>query len=73
VTAGALALLGAGLGTVGAYGALLAWHRSDLTPLGRVPVSNLIVILVGLPLIATLGGWLLAGAEPSGVASRPME
>ena len=48
-TAGALALLGAVLGTAGAYAALLAWHRSDLSPLGRVPVVNLIVILVGLP------------------------
>ena len=40
-TAGALALLGALLGTAGAYAALLAWHRSDLSPLGHVPVANL--------------------------------
>ena len=65
-TAGALALLGALLGTAGAYAALLAWHRSNLHPLTHVPVANLVIILVGLPLIATAAGWLLAGREPVG-------
>jgi putative ABC transport system permease protein len=73
VTAGALALLGAILGTVGAYAALLAWHRSDLSPLGHVPILNLALILVGLPLIATVAGWLFAGAEPRAIARRPLE
>ena len=68
-----LALLGAILGTAGAYAALLAWHRSDLSSLGRVPVVNLIVILAGLPLIATMAGWLLAGREPPVIARRPLE
>jgi putative ABC transport system permease protein len=72
-TAGALGLLGAVLGTAGAYAALLAWHRSDLSPLGRVPVVNLIVILAGLPVIATVTGWLVAGREPSAIARRPLE
>ena len=72
-TAGALALLGAILGTAGAYAALLAWHRSDLSPLGRVPVINLIVILAGLPVIASVAGWLLAGGEPPMIARRPLE
>jgi putative ABC transport system permease protein len=72
-TAGALALLGAFLGTAGAYAALLAWHRSDLSPLGRVPVVNLIVIVAGLPAIAFIGGWLLAGREPPAIARRPLE
>jgi putative ABC transport system permease protein len=72
-TAGALALLGAVLGTAGAYAALLAWHRSDLSPLGRIPVVNLVVILVGLPVIATVAGWLLAGREPPAIARRPLE
>ena len=72
-TAGALALLGAVLGTAGAYGALLAWHRSNLSPLGRVPVVNLILIVVGLPVIAAIAGWLLAGREPPAIARRPLE
>ena len=42
-TAGALALLGALLGTGGAYLALIAWHRSDLHPLTQVPYLDLVV------------------------------
>jgi putative ABC transport system permease protein len=72
-TAGALALLGALLGTAGAYVALLAWHRSDLSPLSNVPAADLVVILVGLPLIAGAGAWLLAGREPPALARRPLE
>jgi putative ABC transport system permease protein len=72
-TAGALAFLGAILGTAGAYAALLAWHRSDLSPLGNIPVVNLVVILAGLPMIATVAGWLLAGGEPPVFARRPLE
>jgi putative ABC transport system permease protein len=72
-TAGALALLGAALGTAGAYSALLAWHRSDLSPLAKVPVANLMVILVGLPVLATAAGWLLAGAEPPAMARQPLD
>jgi putative ABC transport system permease protein len=72
-TAGALALLGALLGTGGAYLALLAWHRSDLHPLTHVPVANLVIIIAGLPLIATAAGWLLAGREPPVIARQPLE
>ena len=69
-TSGALALLGAVLGTAGAYAALFAWHRSDLSPLGRVPALDLAAIVVGLPLLAAGGGWLFAGREPPTMA-RP--
>jgi putative ABC transport system permease protein len=72
-TAGALALLGALLGTAGAYAALLAWHRSNLHPLTHVPVGNLLIILVGLPLVATTAGWLLAGREPPALARQPLD
>jgi putative ABC transport system permease protein len=72
-TAGALALLGALLGTAGAYLALVAWHRSDLHPLTHVPMVNLLLIVIGLPLAATIGGWLLAGREPPAIARRPLE
>jgi putative ABC transport system permease protein len=71
-TSGALALLGALLGTAGAYAALLVWYRSDLSPLGRVPVLDLVLILVGLPLVAAAGGWLLAGREPAAMARQPL-
>jgi putative ABC transport system permease protein len=72
-TSGALALLGAVLGTAGAYAALLAWHRSDLSPLGHVPLADLLIILIGLPVIATAAGWLLSGREPPAVNRRPIE
>ena len=72
-TSGALALLGALIGTAGAYAALLAWHRSNLHPLTNVPVVNLILIVAALPLIAAGGGWLLAGREPGAIARQPLE
>jgi putative ABC transport system permease protein len=72
-TAGALAALGAIVGTAGAYAALLAWHRSDLTPLSQVPVLNLVTIIVGLPVLAAAGGWLLAGREPAAIARQPLQ
>ena len=72
-TSGALAFLGAVLGTAGAYAALLVWYRSDLSPLGRVPAVNLVIILVGLPLLAGVGGWLLAGREPPAMGRQPLE
>src|SRR6266545_2574612 len=66
-TAGALCLLGALLGTAVAYLAAIAWYRSSLgTTISHVPVDDLIVVVVGLPLAATIGGWLLAGREPPG-------
>ena len=72
-TSGALALLGALLGTAGAYAALLVWYHSDLSQLGRVPVVNLVLILAALPALATASGWLLAGREPKVIARRPLE
>jgi putative ABC transport system permease protein len=72
-TSGALALLGALLGTAGAYAALLAWYRSDLSRLGHVPLADLPIILVGLPVIATAAGWLLSGREPPAISRRPIE
>jgi putative ABC transport system permease protein len=72
-TAGALALLGALLGTGGAYAALVAWHRNDLHPLTRVPVVNLVIIVVLLPFIAASVGWLLAGREPPAIGRQPLE
>jgi putative ABC transport system permease protein len=61
------------LGTFGAYLALLAWYRSQLHLLSHPPVVDLVVIIVGLPLAAVVGGWLLAGREPPAIARRPIE
>ncbi len=76
-TAGGLALLGAVFGTVAGYVAMIAFSRSNsldgLSSLTNVPVRNLLVLLVGLPLLATVGGWLFAGREPQAMAHQPME
>jgi putative ABC transport system permease protein len=68
-TAAGLAGLGAILGIAGAYLALAAGRLSNLTP---PPVRDLLVIVVGTPLIAAAGGWLLAGREPPALARRPL-
>jgi putative ABC transport system permease protein len=78
ITAGALGFLGALLGTVGGYIALIGWLQNNslnggLSALGNVPIKNLLVILVGMPLVAAAVSWLFAGREPLFVGRRPME
>jgi putative ABC transport system permease protein len=70
-TAGALALLGALLGVVGAYVALGATYYDKLDYLGRIPVLYLVLMVVGIPVAAAAAGWLLAGREPPTIA-RPV-
>ncbi|GAA3452255.1 FtsX-like permease family protein [Dactylosporangium matsuzakiense] len=72
-TAGSLALMGAVIGTAGAYLAVLAWYHAELHWLAHPPLLNLAAILAGLPLAAYLGGWLLTGREPRTIARQPLE
>jgi putative ABC transport system permease protein len=72
VTAGALALLGAVLGTAGAYAGLSAGYADDLGALRPVPVVNLLTIAVGLPVVAATAAWLFAGREPPSLARNPI-
>jgi len=73
-TAAALGLLGAILGMAGAVIAGLAWTHSSLTATaGGVPVTDIVILLIGLPLVAALGGWLFAGREPPAIARQPIE
>jgi putative ABC transport system permease protein len=72
-TAGSLALLGAVLGTTGAYLGFAAGYANDLGTLLPVPFLHLLVIIMGLPLIAAIAGWLVAGREPATVARQPIE
>ena len=79
VTAGGLAFLGALLGAVAAYIGLFGWFRSNALEGGvsdivhHVPWDNLFFIVIAMPLVATLVGWVLAGRDPTGIATRPME
>jgi len=73
-TAAALGLLGAILGTAGAVIAGMAWSHSGLSATaGGVPPSDVLILLIGLPLAAAIGGWLFAGREPPVVARQPLE
>ena len=73
-TAAALGLLGATLGMAGAVIAGLAWARSSLSVMfGDVPLADVLILLVGLPLIAAAFGWLFAGREPPAVARQPID
>jgi putative ABC transport system permease protein len=72
-TAAALGLLGAILGMAGAVIACLAWAHSNLSAMfGDVPLGDALILLVGLPLVAAAGGWLLAGREPPLIARQPI-
>jgi putative ABC transport system permease protein len=73
-TAAALGLLGAILGMAGAVIAGMAWTHSGLTAtVGGVPPGDILILLIGLPLVAATGGWLFAGREPPAVARQPLE
>ena len=73
-TAGVIGLLGALLGTAAAAIAALAWAKSSLSAIfGGIPAIDFLLILVGLPVVAAVGGWLLAGREPSAIARQALE
>jgi putative ABC transport system permease protein len=77
-TAGALALLGAVLGTVAGYVAAIGFFRSSpqnggLGALSTAPITNLLIILIGMPLIAAVGGWLFAGRRVPAIARQPFD
>ena len=77
VTAGALGFTGAVLGTLAAYVGAIAYSSDNrLDGLGElkvVPVTNLLIILIGMPLVAAVVGWLVAGREPSTISRQPVE
>jgi putative ABC transport system permease protein len=71
VTAGALGALAAVLGTAVAYTMALVFFRSQLSErMSQPPWLDLLLVLVGLPLAAALGGWVFAAREPAALA-RP--
>jgi putative ABC transport system permease protein len=76
-TAGALAFIGAVIGIAGGYLAVIGFFRSNqldgLSSLSSIPVTNLLVILIGMPLAAAVIGWLAAGREPAGISRQPLE
>jgi putative ABC transport system permease protein len=73
VTAGALGLLGALLGTAVGYVACIGFFGSKLGELTHPPILDLLLIIVGMPLVAAAGGWLFSGRQPPAIARSPME
>jgi len=75
-TAWALAQAGAILGVLAAYvGAIgYSWVNplDGLSELANIPLANLLVLLIGMPVAAAAVGWLLAGREPAGLNRQPM-
>jgi hypothetical protein len=60
-------------GYVAAIGFFRTSQLDTLSALASVPVANLLLILVGMPLAAMAGGWALAGREPTAIGRRPLE
>jgi putative ABC transport system permease protein len=78
VTAGTLGFVGALLGVVTAYVLvavyLLSSQTSNVSELTyNFPDRPLGVMIIGLPLLAAIGGWLFAGREPRALARQPIE
>ena len=74
VTAGALALLGAVLGTVAGFLAALAFAHSSIGgTFGDLPWIDIALLVIGMPLVAAAAGWLLGGRAPSAVARQALE
>jgi putative ABC transport system permease protein len=78
-TAGALGFTGAVLGTLGGYVATAGWFRTNSLNGGltavftTVPVTNLLIVLIGMPLVAAIGGWIFAGRQPRDLGHQPLE
>jgi putative ABC transport system permease protein len=76
-TAFALAFTGAVIGLAGGYLAAIGFFRSNsldgLSSLASIPVANLLLILIGMPLFATAAGWLIAGRDPRSIARQPLD
>jgi putative ABC transport system permease protein len=78
-TAGALGLTGAVLGTVAGYVGLSGYFRTNSfnggipALINSIPVGNLLLILVGMPLVAAVGGWLLAGRDQAAMGRQALE
>jgi len=72
-TASSLAFAGAIIGTGCAYVALIAWYHQEVHWLSHPPVVNLLAMLLGLPIVAYVGGYLLAGRAASAIGRQPLD
>ncbi len=61
------------IGTTIAYAAIIAGYTPDTDRLTNVPIAQLVAVAVGFPLVAAIGGWLLAGHQPRHIARQTTE
>ena len=78
VTAGGLGLLGAILGTVAGYVGVVGFllnnsENGGVGSLSNIPIKNLLFLVVGMPLLAALIGWVLGGRSQWAMARQPMD
>lgn len=76
-TAGALGLAGGVLGIVAGYVGIGGWLQGSavnggIGALSNVPVTNLLTILIGMPLLAAAGAWLFSGRQPKAMNRQPL-
>ena len=52
----------------------LAWARGSLSAMfGGLPLTDILILLIGLPLAAAAGGWRVAGREPEAITRQPLD
>lgn len=77
-TAASLAFIGALLGTIAGYMACLAFfsggsNGDGIGELSNIPLLQLFLILVAMPVLAAAGGWLLSGRDQGQISQQPLE
>ncbi|MGH3167038.1 MAG: hypothetical protein ACRDN0_14265 [Trebonia sp.] len=76
-TAGTLGFTGAVIGIAGGYLTAIGFFRGNsldgLSELTSIPLGNLLIILAGMPLLAIVLGWLLAGRDPGRIGRQSLE
>jgi hypothetical protein len=65
-------VLGLAGGYLAAIGFFRTSHLDGLSSLRSIPVASLLLILVGMPALAVIAGWLLAGREPAAMGHQPL-
>jgi putative ABC transport system permease protein len=74
VTAGVIGLLGAALGALAAFLAVLTWaHANLIGTFANVPWGDVGLLVIGMPLVGAVAGWLLGGRQPSAVSRQSLE
>jgi putative ABC transport system permease protein len=73
-TAGDLAFLGAALGTIISYLVLVAFFAEQSQhPFDRNSGKSHLLIIMGMPVLVSIGGWIFSGHEPKAIARQPLK